>query len=116
MTLGEMSVIAGVTGTPRQLLKPIIAVQVQPDNTKLKAATKPMRSQGKGSAFSMRQERIPPPLASVLNPRPTILVAVLDSWSRICPGPLKYVGVPGTEFYIKSLRQGFIPVPLVRRS
>jgi len=43
----------------------MMAVQVQPDNVKVKAAAKPVRSHGKGLTDWIRQERIPPPLAGV---------------------------------------------------
>jgi hypothetical protein len=43
IALGDSNVIWGVVGTPRQLLKPMIAVQVQPGNVKVKAAAKPIR-------------------------------------------------------------------------
>src|SRR6185369_17063751 len=41
----------------------MIAVQVQPDNIKVRAATKLMQSHGQGLPDWIRQERIPPPLA-----------------------------------------------------
>jgi len=49
----------------------MIAVQVQPDNIKVRAATKPMRSHGKGLAEWIRQERIPPSSCWYLYCRPT---------------------------------------------
>ena len=46
-TLGDNNVIWGGADTPRQVLKPMIAVQVQPDSVKAKTVTKLMRSHGK---------------------------------------------------------------------
>lgn len=43
----------------------MMAVQVQPDTSKVKAATKPMRSHGQDLPDWIRQERILPPLAGV---------------------------------------------------
>jgi hypothetical protein len=57
---GESELIRGCGTVPEQLLKLLIAAQVdQPDNSRVRNAMKPTRTQGKGLQGLTRQERIP---------------------------------------------------------
>ncbi len=57
---GESELIRGCGMVPEQLLKLLIAAQVdQPDNSRVRNAMKPTRTQGKGLQGLTRQERIP---------------------------------------------------------
>jgi hypothetical protein len=62
MVSGESEIIWGSGTVPGQLLNLTIAVQVvQPDKSRVRTATKAMRTEGKGLQGLTRQERIPAP-------------------------------------------------------
>ena len=58
MVSGESEVIWGCGTTPGQLLKPMIAVQVQPDNSRITTPRKMMRREKEGLRDLTRQEDI----------------------------------------------------------
>lgn len=78
---GDSDTIWGAGGRPKQLWKPMIAVQVQPDNAKIKTAMKPIWAHGEGLSEWISRERTPPPLAGVCSCNVNVL-RIQRNWQK----------------------------------